>query len=208
MKIASLASAALGFAVVSLSLITAGLARAQTPAQPQPTPQPTGAGITTKIAVIDIDRVASQSESGKALFQRLKEENDKLSAEKNRREQEVRDMQAKMTSEILSADARERLQREIQRKTTDIQRWLEDAQREFQEKQQAGEEEFQKKLAPVVEAVAKENSIGLILRATPGLTFILDANLDISALVVAKLNAQAAAAAKPEQPKEPPKPKD
>lgn len=205
MKIASLAPAALAFAVASLSYLSADPARAQ--AQTQPAPAGTGAGVTTKIAVIDIDRVASQSESGRALFQRLKEENDKLTAERSRREQEVRDMQAKMTSEILSADARERLQREIQRKTTDIQRWLEDAQRDFQEKQQAGEEEFQKKLAPVVEAVAKENSIGLILRATPGLTFILDPNLDITALVVAKLNA-AAAAAKPEQPKEPPKPKN
>jgi Skp family chaperone for outer membrane proteins len=198
MRIASLARA-VALTVASFAFLAVGAA----PAPSQTSPPPTGAAVTTKIAVIDIDRVAAQSESGKQLFQRLKEENDKLTAEKNKREQEVRDMQAKMTSEILSADARERLQREIQRKTTDIQRWLEDAQRDFQEKQQAGEEEFQKKLAPVVEAVAKENNIGLILRATPGLTFVLDPNLDITGLVVTKLNAQAAAAAKPGEPPKP-----
>jgi outer membrane protein len=198
MKIASLARA-VALTVAGFSFLAAPAAWAQS----QASPPATGAAVTTKIAVIDIDRVAAQSESGKQLFQRLKEENDKLTAEKNKREQEVRDMQAKMTSEILSADARERLQREIQRKTTDIQRWLEDAQRDFQEKQQAGEEEFQKKLAPVVEAVAKENNIGLILRATPGLTFVLDPNLDITGLVVTKLNAQAAAAAKPGEPPKP-----
>ena len=38
-------------------------------------------------------------------------------------------------------------------------------------------------------AVAKENGIGLIFRATPGLTFVLDPTLDISPLVVQKLDA-------------------
>jgi Skp family chaperone for outer membrane proteins len=61
-------------------------------------------------------------------------------------------------------------------------------QREFQEKQQLGEQEFQEQLAPIVEQVAKDNGIGLILRATPGLTFVLDPNLDITPLVIQALN--------------------
>ena len=80
------------------------------------------------------------------------------------------------------------LEGDIERKRTDAQRWLEDMQREFQDKQAAGEAQFQEKLAPVVEKVAKENGIGLIFRATPGLTFVLDANLDITPLVVQALN--------------------
>jgi Skp family chaperone for outer membrane proteins len=147
-----------------------------------------GATTETKIAVIDIDRVAQESVAGKALFQRLTEENNKVAAERAKKEQELRDLQAKLNSEILSADAKEKLRREGERKQTDLQRWLEDAQREFQEKQQVGEDEFQKKLSPIVEAVAKELGIGLILRATPGLTFVLDRKLDITGAVVAKLD--------------------
>ena len=100
-------------------------------------------------------------------------------------------MQAKMTSEVLSAEAREQLRRDVERAQTDAQRWLEDVQRDFQEKQAAGEQEFQEQLAPIVEQVAKDNGIGLILRATPGLTFVLDPNLDITPLVIQALNSGA-----------------
>ena len=145
-------------------------------------------GTTTKIAVIDIERIAAESAEGKALFEELKVENDKLQAESQRLQQEIADLQAKLNSEILSQDARLRLQRDVERKRTEAQRWLEDAQAEFEAKRQDGEVKFQEKLGPVVEAVAQENGIGLILRATPGLTFVLDANLDISGLVVQKLD--------------------
>jgi Skp family chaperone for outer membrane proteins len=153
-----------------------------------------GASVQIKIAVINIDRVAQESNTGKELFERLKQENDKLAAERARREQEIRDLSSKLTSEVLSADAQGRLQREIERKRTDAQRWLEDAQADFQEKQQQEEAAFQQKLGPIVEAVAREQGIGLILRDTPGLTFVLDSRLDLTPAVVQRLNETPAAA--------------
>ena len=157
-----------------------------------------GATVQVKIAVINIDRIAAESNAGKVLFQKLSEENDKLSAERARREQEIREMSSKLTSEVLSSDAQGRLQREIERKRTDAQRWLEDAQQEFQERQQQEEAAFQAKLGPVVEAVAREQGIGLILRDTPGITFVLDGRLDLTPAVVQRLNeAEAAAATEP-----------
>jgi len=148
-----------------------------------------GVSPQVKIAVINIDRVAADSNAGRVLFQKLKEENDKLAAERAQREQEIREMQSKLTSEVLSADAQGRLQREIERKRTDAQRWLEDAQREFQERQQEEEAAFQAKLGPIVEAVAREQGIGLILRDTPGITFVLDPRLDLTPAVIQRLNA-------------------
>jgi Skp family chaperone for outer membrane proteins len=153
-----------------------------------------GASVQVKIAVINIDRVAAESNAGKELFDRLKEENDKLAVERARREQEIRELSSKLTSEVLSADAQGRLQREIERKRTEAQRWLEDAQAEFQEKQQEEEAAFQAKLGPIVEAVAREQGIGLILRDTPGLTFVLDAQLDLTPAVVQRLNESGSAA--------------
>jgi Skp family chaperone for outer membrane proteins len=91
----------------------------------------------------------------------------------------------------LSQDAKVRLQRDIERKRTDAQRWLQDIQAEFESKRQEGEAKFQESLEPIVRAVATENQIGLIIRATPGLTFVLDPALDISLLVVKKLDAAA-----------------
>jgi Skp family chaperone for outer membrane proteins len=144
---------------------------------------------TTKIAVIDIERIAAESTAGRALFSSLKAENDKIQGEVAKREQEIRDMTSKLNSEILSQDAKVRLQRDIERKRTDAQRWLQDTQAEFEAKRQEGEAKFQESLEPIVRAVATENQIGLIIRATPGLTFVLDPALDISLLVVKKLDA-------------------
>jgi len=144
---------------------------------------------TTKIAVIDIERIAAESTAGKALFASLKTENDKIQEEVAKREQEIRDMSTKLNSEILSQDAKVRLQRDIERKRTEAQRWLQDQQQDFEAKRQEGEAKFQESLEPIVRAVATENQIGLILRATPGLTFVLDPALDISLLVVQKLDA-------------------
>ncbi len=151
-----------------------------------------GAIPMVKIAVIDIDRVAQESKPGKELFEKLRVENDQLAAERQKREQEIRDLQTKAASDVLSQDAQARLQREIERKRTDAQRWLEDAQRDFQEKQQTEEAAFQAKLGPIVEAVAREAGIGLILRATPGLTFVLDPSLDLTPLVIQRLNSEPA----------------
>jgi Skp family chaperone for outer membrane proteins len=164
--------------------------------------QATGATAATKIAVIDIERIAAESAAGKQLFANLKADNDKIQEEVAKREGEIRDMQTKLNSEILSQDAKVRLQRDIERKRTDAQRWLQDAQAEFEAKRQDGEAKFQESLEPIVKQVASENGIGLIFRATPGLTFVLDQNLDISQLVVQKLDASApptgaAAAPKP-----------
>jgi len=199
--------------LVRLSLLAWLAGAASVLAQAAATPPATGATpANTKIAVIDIDRVAATSEAGKTLFDELRKDNESLSQEKARREQEIRELQTKATSAsaLLSADARELLRKDIERKTTDAERWLQDKQKEFQDKQQRLEDEFQKKLAPVVEAVAKESGIGLILRATAGLTFVLDANLDITSQVIAKLNTMSAAPAPPapktDAAKTPPKP--
>ncbi len=159
---------------------------AQTNAQDQSAvPPATSAGVAgAKIAVIDIDRIAAESSAGKVLFEKLKVENDKIAAERAKRQQDIRDMEARLTSEVLSADARGQLSRDVERARTDAQRWLEDQQRDFQQKQQQEEAVFQQQLAPIVESVAKEHGIGLIFRATPGLTFVLDPNLDITPLVI------------------------
>jgi Skp family chaperone for outer membrane proteins len=127
-------------------LLGAGLVVAQT--QPS-TESPGEAMANTRIAVIDIERIAAESNEGKKLFENLKTENDKIMAQRQKLEQEIREMQAKANSEILSQDARVRLQRDIQKKQTDAQRWLEDAQADFEAKRQDGEQKFQAKLAPI-----------------------------------------------------------
>ena len=174
--------------IAALALIP-GFTSAQASAETQAGAAVQGPSGQAKIAVIDIEFIAQESNEGKALFEQLRIENDKMNEQGQQLQQEIADMQTKLNSEILSQDAKMRLQRDIERKRTDAQRWAEDAQAEFEAKRQDGEAKFQEKLAPIVEQVAKENGIGLIFRATPGLTIVYDPTLDISNLVVEKLNA-------------------
>jgi Skp family chaperone for outer membrane proteins len=159
-----------------------------TPAQSATQPAGTESQAAIKVGVIDIDRIAAESEGGKALLQKLQEESDKIQAERAKKEQEISDMQAKMTSEVVSAEAREKMAREIERKRTEAQRWLEDAQRGFQDRQRDAEAEFQNSLRPIVGEVATQNGFGLILRANPGLTMVLNPDLDITSMVIERFN--------------------
>lgn len=143
----------------------------------------------TRVAVIDIDRVAQESARGQAMFAELQTLQEEILRGRQTREQELRDLNNRAQSQLLSAEARADLTRDIERKNTDLQRWLEDQQREFNEKQTTGFGALEADLGPVVEEVAREQNIQLILRVTPGLTFIMDPALDISAEVIERFNA-------------------
>lgn len=143
----------------------------------------------TRVAVIDIDRVAQESARGQAMFAELQTMQEEILRGRQTREQELRDLNNRAQSQLLSAEARADLTRDIERKNTDLQRWLEDQQRAFNEKQTTGFGALEADLGPVVEEVAREQNIQLILRVTPGLTFIMDPALDISAEVIERFNA-------------------
>ncbi len=142
----------------------------------------------TRIAVIDIDRVAQESEKGQAMIAELQSLQDEILRGRQTREQEIRDLTNRAQSQLLSQAARADLTRDIERKQTDLQRWLEDQQLEFNQRQTTGFQSLEMELGPVVEEVARERNIQLILRVTPGLTFIMDAALDISAEVITRFN--------------------
>lgn len=155
---------------------------------PAPAPAQSATG-GARVAVIDIDRIAQESERGQALiaeFQSLQEE---ILRGRGTREQEIADLTNRARSQLLSAEARAEITRDIERKQTDLQRWLEDQQREFNERQTTGFQELEQQLGPVVEEVARERNLQLIFRVTPGLTFIMDPALDISAEVIERFNA-------------------
>ncbi len=171
--------------VQTAALIAAlpALVAAQSIAPPQNEPQPIS-GVGTKIGIIDIDRIAAESDAGKVLIEKLQSETERINAARVQREQELADLQAPMASGPTSSADRDRLNREIERKRTDAQRWLEDANREFQVTQQAADAEFQNKLRPIVGEVASQNGFGLIFRTNPTLTMVLNPDLNITSRVI------------------------
>ena len=95
---------------------------------------------------------------------------------------------------MLSDAARAQLQAEVERQQRDIQRFTEDAQQEVQALQQQLQEEFTRKLKPVIEKVAQEKQVHMVFNATESGLVWADPGLDLTADVIKALDTAAPAA--------------
>jgi outer membrane protein len=168
---------------------------APTPAAPQPAPVPFPEG--AKYAVINIQRVASESAEGKAATGRVNALVARKQSEGAERTKQLQAAQQKLEAggTVLSANAQAQLQKEIERMTIDIQRFNEDAQQEVQTLQNDLMADFERKLTPVIAQVATEKQLHMIFSAADaGLVWGFP-GLDITAEVIKKFDAAAPAPA-------------
>jgi len=190
---------------VGLSLgLMAAPTFAQTPAPPAvpaakpepPRPFPEGA----KVAYIDIQRIAAQSAPGRASSAKVQALVKKKQDEAAVRAKALQDKQQRLQQggSVMSEEARDKLQHEVEQDQVDAQRFQQDAQREVQDLQQQLQQEFEKKLMPVIEAVVNEKGVQVLLsRGDAGIVWA-NPDLDLTDEVIRKLDA---ATEKPPAPK-------
>jgi outer membrane protein len=168
------------------------------PAEPQPLP--TGA----KVAFLNIQRIASESAEGRSATAKVKALNDKKVAELNEKNKNLQAAQQKLQQggSILSDSARAQLEKDIERMQVDIQRFTQDAQADVQELQQDLQNEFQRKLLPIINAVATELALHMVFsQADSGLVWA-HGGLDITDEVVARFDAQTTSSPAPAKPQD------
>jgi outer membrane protein len=161
---------------------------AQAPATPAaPAPFPEGA----KIAYVDVQFIASNSESGKTARDRLEGMNKKLSGEIQDKFKALEANRTKLQQggSVLSAQAISQLQKEIEKQERDLQFAQQDAQREIAELEQELLQEFQNLLNPIVEAIRQEKGLHMIFSAIDAGLAAADPGLNLSAEVIQRLNA-------------------
>jgi len=166
----------------------AGQAAPPAAAKPQPpVPFPQDA----KYAFVDIQQVASSSAAGKEASKRLQaltEAKQKEIGDKNKQLQALttkRDTSAGVMNEAARAQLDkdiDKLQRDIQFANTNAQAEVNDLQNELQG-------DFQKKLIPIIEALAKEKGLYMIFTAESGFAYV-HPGLNLSDEVVKRLDAQ------------------
>ncbi|MEQ1574428.1 MAG: OmpH family outer membrane protein [Vicinamibacterales bacterium] len=168
------------------------------PAQGLPTPPapapvlavfPEGA----KYAFVNIQRIANESNEGKVATTRVNALVTKKQAEGTQKATQLQAAQQKLEAggSVLSDNARATLQKDIDRMTLDVQRFNEDAQQEVQALQNELQTEFQNRLTPIIQAVARERALHAIFSmADSGLVWG-DPGLDITADVIRKFDAAA-----------------
>ena len=171
-------------------------------AQPQAPPKvPFQTGL--KYAYVDLQDVAQSSAQGKAFnsrVQALQEQKVKELLDKNKALQAAQEKLEKGAT-VLNDAARAGLQAEIEKLQRDIQRFTEDAQQEIQALTQQLQQEFYKVLTPIIEKVAKEKQVHFIFDAQQSGLVWADPSLNLTADVVAALDASA----KPSTASAPPK---
>ena len=168
------------------------------PAAPAPAPKfPEGA----KYAFINIQRIASESSEGKASSARIEALRSKKASELTEKNKTVEALQAKQRSAVMSEAAAAQVQKDIDKTQVEIQRMTQDAQAELQELQNELQMDFQRKVGPVIESVAREKGLQLLFsQADSGLVWA-DAGLDLTAEVIRRMDAASAANPKPAAPK-------
>jgi Skp family chaperone for outer membrane proteins len=157
-----------------------------------------------KYAYIRIDRIAAESGEGKALNERVKALNDQKVRELNEKNKALQSVQQKLESggSVLNDAARAQLQAEVERQQRDIQRFTEDAQQDLQGLQQQLQEEFTKKLNPILDKVAKEKQVHMVFNATESGLVWADPSMDLTSDIIKALDtaSPAPATAKPAAP--------
>jgi outer membrane protein len=200
--------------LVALGLCApAAVALAQTPAGAPRAAGPIG---TPKIAVIDMQQISAESVLGKSYAAKIEGLENEIKNEGTRKQGELQKMDAAIKTlqdeldkqgTVLSPEAADKKRQDIVKKQRDRQAFLEDGQADLQRMKERAEAqaqamnaEFQQKIKPAIDAVARDKGIDIILTSQVALT--MNPSYDISKDVIAKADesAKTAAAAAPAAP--------
>ena len=205
----ALAAMTLGAAPVFAQQQPPAAAPAQTPAQPKPAapaqppaaaprpPEPFPAG--AKVAFINPQAILQNSSEGKAAIARINALIQKKQKEGEDKAKLLQGNQQKLqtSGSVMNEAARSQLEKEIDRQQKEIERFQQDAQAEINDLQQEVQNDFLKKVNPVLEQVAKEKGVEIVLNAEAQIFAWANMGLDLSPDIVKKLDAASKPAATP-----------
>ena len=158
---------------------------APAPQAPAPVPFPEGA----KVAFVDFQRVASESELGKAAAGKITDFTKKKQAEgqdKNKQLQAMLDKQ-KTQASVLSEAAMKQLESDIQKAQRELQYFQNEAQAEAETLNTDLMREFQQKVLPIVQAVATERGLHMVFDVQ---SFVFaNRGLDLTSEIITRANA-------------------
>jgi len=175
----------------------------QPPTQPAPAPAvvqpPMPFPQGSKIAFFNPQAVFQNSADGRAAVTRVNALIQKKQTENADKAKLLQGNQQKLqtSGSVMNEAARTQLEKEIDRQTKEAERFQQDAQAEINELQQEVQNEFVKKLSPIIEQIATEKGLQMVFNAVEsGIAWAMP-GLDLTADVVKKLDATAKPATAP-----------
>jgi Skp family chaperone for outer membrane proteins len=167
-------------------VIAAGVTSAPAAQEATPTKSP-------RIAVIDLMRILQESTPGKALLERL--ENEEAAKKKELRvcEVDILTLEERIRTSPqrgLSAERVEELKQDYEKKLTECRRQAMEAERELTELQNKYFQEIEKDIRPILQEITNEQKLDIIFdRPQSGIIYAHDA-LDMTGEVLKRLEAR------------------
>jgi outer membrane protein len=150
-----------------------------------------------RVAVIDVQKVLTQSTAGKVAYDKLKKMQDERVEKAKAMDEELRKLDAEINTKriSLSEEKLTDLQKQLADKKINMQRFAQDADREIGEARDRELQALQVKIEPVIDAIGKEMGLALIFnKFESGLVYASEA-VEITDTVIQRFNAAAGAPA-------------
>jgi len=204
--------AALAAGVTSAQAQQAPAAPRQTPApapaRPAPAPAPAPATPAApvvpqprfqeglKYAYVNVQVVAASSAKDTVAAEKIKVLQEQKTRELQEKNKALQSAQQKLEQggSVLSDSARGQLQADIERQQRDLQRFTEDAQQDVQALAEQVEADFNRKLNPVIDRVAKQKQVHFVFNAAQSGLIWAEPGMDLTAEVIQAFDAPAPAA--------------
>jgi Skp family chaperone for outer membrane proteins len=130
--------------------------------------------VTPRVGMIVPDRIIENTARGRRLFSELdtlkKTLNDRIQAKRA----EIQKLASQLQSPSLSEAGKETIQKQLRDLDFEDKKLQDDSQMEFQRAQQRVVGQFQQELSPLVDQLAKEQKLQLVLTYQPGLVAYVD----------------------------------
>jgi Skp family chaperone for outer membrane proteins len=168
---------------------TAAPAAPAVPTLPPQLPFPAGA----KVAFVNLQAIAQLTADGRAAAAKVNALAQKKQTEGAEKTKALQSNQQKLQTSggVMSDVARTQLEKEIERQQVDGQRFEQDAQAELNELQEQLQKEFQAKLVPVLEAIAKEKGVQVLFSASDAGVIWLEQGIDLTVEAVKRMDSKA-----------------
>ena len=152
---------------------------------------------TPKIAILDVQRLVTDSVAGKQALANLKKLQEGKVAEGKAKSDEIDALRKRLNEGRLSlADDKIReLEKQLEDKVTAARRFQEDAEREFNKSRDASFQDIERRVFPVIEKFGQEGGYTFIFnKFQSGLLFAADGS-DVTDQIIQRFDASAAGAA-------------
>jgi outer membrane protein len=172
-------------------LVAVAVAALAAPMFAQSTPQ--------RFAIIDVQKVLTQSTAGKAAYEKLKKMQDERLERAKTMDEDIRKLDADISTKRISLaeDKLADMQKQLADKKISMQRYAQDADREIGEARDRELQALEARIKPVIDALGKEMGIAAIFnKFESGLVYASDA-IDVTDTVIKRFNETAAPAAAP-----------